>query len=468
MTEVRCRFAPSPTGHLHIGGARTALFCFLYAKRHSGKFILRIDDTDRERSTKEMEEAILNGLKWLGLQWDEGPYYQSRRMDVYENAINKLWESGHLYRCNCSSEVLEEKRKAALAEGRKPRYDGACRDRTDISPDEPHVLRFRSPQAGETVIEDGIQGKVTFPNAELDDLILRRTDGSFTYNFTTVVDDVDLRITHVIRGVDHLNNTHRQAPIFKALGSEPPVFAHMALTLGPDKTKLSKRHGDTALLAYRDKGYLPEAMVNYMVRLGWGHGDREIFTMQELIELFDLDGCTKSPGVFDIRKLNWVDEQHMQKRDPAELAELMAPFLKKHGIEIEQGDPRLPHIVETLQARSNTLDRMAESARIYFFAPGEYDEKAAKKFLKKDAAEVLRAVQSKLPESELDKEVAITIVRGVAGEMGVKLGAVAQPIRVALTGSSASPPIDDVMSILGPDEIKARFEKAIDFIKKSD
>jgi len=467
LNQVRCRFAPSPTGHLHIGGARTALFCFLYARHYGGSFILRIDDTDRERSTKEMEEAILDGLRWLGLQWDEGPYYQSRRMDIYERAVNKLWEGGHVYRCNCSPEALEEKRKAAMAQGKKPRYDGACRDRTDISPDEPHVLRFRSPQAGETVIEDAIQGKVVFPNAELDDLILRRTDGSFTYNFTTVADDVDLRITHIIRGVDHLNNTHRQVPIFKALGSEPPVFAHMALTLGPDKTKLSKRHGDTALLAYRQRGYLPEAMVNYMVRLGWGHGDREIFTMRELIELFDLDGCTKSPGIFDIQKLNWVNEQHIQKKDPAELAGLLFPFLQKNGIEVDRNDPRLPHIAESLRARSNTLEQMARSARIYFLAPDDYDEKAAKKFLTEQAVEVLQLVENKLPEGRLEKEEAISIVKEVAGMTGAKLGAVAQPVRVALTGTSASPPIDDVMSILGPDEIKRRFKKAIDFIRRN-
>ncbi len=465
MTKVRTRFAPSPTGHLHIGGSRTALFCWLYARHRGGAFILRIDDTDRERSSEEMEAAILDGLEWLGLKWDEGPYYQSQRLELYSEAIEKLWEAGHLYRCNCSPEVLESKRKTALAAGEMVRYDGTCRNRDDISPDEPHVLRFRSPQAGETVIDDAIQGRVVFSNSELDDLVVRRTDGSFTYNFSSVVDDIDMKISRVIRGTDHLNNTHRQIPIFKALGAEPPAFAHMALTLGPDKTKLSKRHGDTALLAYRDKGFLAEAMVNYMVRLGWSHGDKEIFTIEELIELFDLDGCGKAPGIFDVAKLTWVNEQHMQRKSPADLAELLVPFLEKRNIRIDIADARLEFIAASMQKRAKTLVEMAAGSEFYFIAPESYDEKAARKNLKEKALDVLEALSARLSGDTLDKEKAISIVKGVAEELEVKLGAVAQPLRVALTGSAASPPIDDVMNILGPEEIKRRIECAIGFIK---
>jgi len=466
MDKVRTRFAPSPTGHLHLGGSRTALFCYLLARHHDGTFILRIDDTDPERSSKEMEVAILEGLEWLGLNWDEGPHYQSKRMYIYRQAIDKLWEGGHLYRCNCSPEVLEQKREAALAEGRKPRYDGTCRNRTDISADEPHVLRFHSPLMGETVIDDGIQGRVVFPNSELDDLVVRRTDGTYTYNFSTVVDDVDMKITHIIRGTDHLNNTHRQAPIFKALGAELPVFAHMALTLGPDRTKLSKRHGDTALLAYRDKGFLAEAMVNYMVRLGWSHGDQEIFTMEELVKFFDLDGCTKSAGIFDITKLTWVNEQHLQNKTPDEVGKSLSPFLREKDIDIADNDPVMGKVAASLQTRAKTLVEMAEGAEFYFRAPRDYQEKAAKKYLKQKALKVFEIVLAKLPEDELSKEEAISLVHGIAEENELKLGAIAQPLRVALTGTSASPPIDDVLSVLGPKEIKTRIERAIAFINE--
>lgn len=465
MKEVRTRFAPSPTGHLHIGGSRTALFCWLYARHHGGKFILRIDDTDPERSSKEMELAILEGLKWLGLDWDEGPYYQSQRLHLYQQAIDKLMESGHVYRCVCTPEELEAKRKAAIAQGKNPGYDGTCRNRTDISPDQPHVLRFKSPQAGETIIDDGIQGRIVFPNAELDDLVIRRSDGTPTYNFSSVVDDIDMRITHIIRGTDHLNNTHKQYHIFKALGAEPPVFAHMPLTLGPDKTKLSKRHGDTALLAYRDKGFLPQAMLNYMVRLGWSHGDEEIFTVKELIEKFDLDGCTKSPGIFDMAKLTWVNEQHIQKLSPEELADYLAPFLAKIGIQADPASAKLKMIAESLKPRAKTLVEMADAARFYFAAPAEYEEKAAAKFFTSESAEVLKAVLEQLP-ADMDKETAIKIVHGTAEKLGKKLGAVAQPLRVALTGASASPPIDDVMAILGSEECRRRIERAIEYIKQ--
>ena len=467
MTKVRTRFAPSPTGHLHIGGSRTALYCWLYARHHNGAFILRIDDTDPERSSKEMEVAILEGIRWLGLDWDEGPYYQSQRLNLYNKAIDKLMAEGHLYRCNCTPEMLDAKREAAMASGQKPRYDGTCRSRTDISPDQPHVMRFRSPQAGETNIDDGIQGRIVFPNVELDDLVVRRTDGTFTYNFSSVVDDVEMKITHIIRGTDHLNNTHRQIPIFQALGAELPVFAHMPLTLGPDKTKLSKRHGDTALLAYREKGFLPEAVVNFMIRLGWSHGDEEIFTVEELIKYFDLDGCNKSPGIFDLKKFTWVNEQHIQRQAPEKIGRLLVPFLKQRGIEIADTDPRLSDIARCLQPRAKTLVEMAVAAEFFFRAPETYDEKAAQKYLTKKAIVVFNTILAKLPEGSLDKEKAIAVVHGAAETLGEKLGGVAQPLRVALTGSAASPPIDDVMTILGSEEIRRRIKRAVEFINKS-
>jgi glutamyl-tRNA synthetase len=308
---------------------------------------------------------------------------------------------------------------------------------------------------------------VVFQNAELDDLVIRRTDGSFTYNFSSVVDDVDMKITHIIRGTDHLNNTHRQIPIFRALGAEPPVFAHMPLTLGPDKTKLSKRHGDTALLAYRDKGFLPDAVVNYIVRLGWSHGDEEIFSIDELIKYFDLDGCNKSPGIFDMVKLMWVNEQHIQrKKSPEEIGRLLVPFLRKRGIEVSETDARLASIAHTLQTRAKTLVEMAASADFYFRMPESYDEKAAAKYLDKNALNVFDAIFAMLPDSVLDKEKAIAIVHEVAETLSVKLGGVAQPLRVALTGSAASPPIDEVMTILGPEEIRRRINKAKEFINK--
>lgn len=467
MSIVRTRFAPSPTGHLHIGGARTALFCWLYARRHGGKFILRIDDTDRERSSKEMELAILEGMTWLGLDWDEGPFYQSQRSALYDAAIQKLLENGSLYRCACAPEELEAKRKAALAKNENPRYHGKCRNRADISPDQPHVLRFKSPAVGETVVDDGIQGKVIFSNTELDDLVIRRTDGTPTYNFSSVVDDVDMKITHIIRGADHLNNTPRQYHIFTALGAEPPKFAHIPLTLGPDKTKLSKRHGDTALLAYRDKGFLPEAMLNYMVRLGWSHGDDEIFTKEHLKKLFDLDGCTNSPGIFDVAKLTWVNEQHMQKLESADIGKRLAPFLRNKGISVSDDDRRLEHIAASLKTRSKTLVEMAQSADFYFNAPVTYEEKAAKKFLTPEAVEVFNAILASLSEKELTKDSAMHMIHELAEKMGKKMGAVAQPLRVALTGVSASPPIDEVMAALGADECRRRIEDALYFIDPS-
>jgi len=461
MSTVRTRFAPSPTGHLHIGGARTALFCWLYARRHGGKFILRIDDTDRERSTKEMELAILEGMKWLGLDWDEGPFYQSQRSELYEEAIRRLLEAGHLYRCVCTPEELEAKRKAALAKNENPRYDGTCRNRTDISPDQPHVLRFKSPTVGETIIDDGIQGKVIFPNSELDDLVIRRTDGTPTYNFSSVVDDVDMGITHIIRGADHLNNTPRQYQIFNALGAETPIFAHMPLTLGPDKTKLSKRHGDTALLAYRDKGFLPEAMLNYMVRLGWSHGDDEIFTVDELKKLFDFDGCTNSPGIFDIAKLTWVNEKHMQIVDNQTHAKRLPAFLEKIRISVSENKLSLERIVALLKTRNATYVEMAEKAERFFNGPQHYER------LTKNHINILNYLRLliKTLSPTFSKSDAMQIMQDVMSSFNLKLDTVAQALRIAIWGENQSPEIDEVISILGKDETITRIDRAVRYMK---
>ena len=329
MTSVRTRFAPSPTGYLHIGGARTALFNYLFARHHGGKFILRIEDTDRERSTTEAIEAILQALRWLQLDWDEGPFYQTQRFPLYRERIQKLLAEGRAYPCVCTPEELEAKRQAAQREKRKPAYDGTCRPKKGAIPplpkDKPYAVRFRSPQTGTTVVDDAVKGRVVFENRELDDLIIARSDGTPTYNFCVVVDDIDMGITHIIRGDDHLSNTPRQILLYQALGHVPPQFAHVPLILGLDKARLSKRHGATSVTAYRDMGYFPAALVNYLVRLGWSHGDQEIFSREELIEKFTLEEVGKSAGAFNPEKLVWVNFYYMKTRPLSQLAEEIVP-----------------------------------------------------------------------------------------------------------------------------------------------
>lgn len=465
MREVRTRFAPSPTGYLHIGGARTALFNWLFARHHGGKFILRIEDTDRERSKEEYLRDILDSLSWLGLHWDEGPYFQSERMDLYRQYAFRLLEEGKAYRCYCTPEELEEMRKKALAEGRKPKYDGRCRDRRD-HPDRPFAIRFKAPQGGVTVVEDLLRGKVTFRNEELDDLIILRSDGTPTYNFCVVIDDATMGITHVIRGDDHLNNTPRQLMIYEALGWEPPKFAHVPLILGKDRTRLSKRHGATAVSSYRQEGFLPEAMVNYLARLGWSYGDQEIFSLDELIEKFSLENVSLSPAVFDLDKLLWLNAHYIRTLPPEEVAKRLLPFLERRGVEVAL-DGKLVEAVKTLQPRARTLEEMADQALFYFLPPASYDEAAAKKFFTPEGLGFLEEFKEELRETPFDPEGLERAFRDVCQRRGIKTRDAAQATRLALTGGTVSPGLFEIMAILGRDECVRRIERAIERARSS-
>ncbi len=382
--KVRVRFAPSPTGHLHIGGARTALFNWLFARHNKGTFILRIEDTDRTRSTEDYIASIIEGMKWLNLDWDEGPYRQTDRFDVYRRYTEKLLDEGKAYYCYCSPEELEQRRQEALAQGKSPKYDGRCRDLREPVAGRKPVVRFRMPLEGEIVVHDLIKGEIIFDNKLLDDLIIMRSDGTPTYNFTVVVDDVDMNITHVIRGDDHLNNTPKQIHIYSALGYQIPLFAHLPMILGSDKARLSKRHGATSVIAYRDMGYLPEALVNYLVRLGWSYGDQEVFTINELIEHFSFENVGKSAAVFNPEKLLWLNSQYIMNSSSAQLAELVMPFLLREKIVSEGSLPDkewLAKAIDTLKERSKTLLELAGSLRYYIEEDVEYSVKAKEKFL---------------------------------------------------------------------------------------
>jgi len=449
MSDLRVRFAPSPTGYLHIGGARTALFNYLLAKQQGGTFVLRIEDTDVERSTQESVDAILQAMDWLGFSCDEGPFYQSDRFDVYRQKVQQLVDEGKAYRCYCTPEELEAKRDAAMKEGRKPKYDGTCRERTD-QPDAPYVVRFKLPQdREETTFVDRIKGPITFRHDELDDLIIQRTDGTPTYNFVVVVDDAEMNITLVIRGDDHVNNTPRQILLYEALGYPVPEFAHVPMILGSDKKRLSKRHGATSVMAYQEMGFLPEAMVNYLVRLGWSHGDEEIFSMADLIEKFSLENVGRAAGVFNPEKLLWLNSHYIKTGDPERLAELLVPFLKEKGIDITNG-PDLKEVVKTLQERAATMVEMADGATFYFGETVEYDEKAKDKFLKGDQRELFEILLDQLQACEVFDEPRLEVAfAGVMEKTGLKFGKIAQPLRVALTGGTASPSIYQVLEVLG-------------------
>jgi glutamyl-tRNA synthetase len=466
---VRVRFAPSPTGHLHIGGARTALFNWLFARHNKGRFILRIEDTDRTRSTEEFIDSILQGMKWLDLEWDEGPYRQTDRFDVYRNYAEKLLNEKKAYYCYCTPEELEQRRQDALAQGRPLKYDGRCRDLKSPMPDRKPAIRFRMPMDGEAAVDDLIKGKVVFDNAQLDDLIIVRSDGTPTYNFTVVADDVDMNITHVIRGDDHLNNTPKQIHIYSALGYEIPLFAHLPMILGSDKTRLSKRHGATSVLAYREMGYLPEALVNYLVRLGWSFGDQEVFTREELIEHFSFDNVGKSAAVFNPEKLLWLNGQYIINSAPEKLADLVRPFLIKEKI-IEENqvlDQKwLFKAIVTLRERAKTLIELADSLRYYISEDVDYNPKAKEKFLKGSNLPALTEVRDSL--KELDNFIGPEIEKifmAIVERLQVKLGSVAQPVRVAITGRTESPGIFEVIEIVGKEKTLKRLEKAIETIK---
>jgi len=466
MSTVRTRFAPSPTGYLHIGGARTALFNYLFARHHDGRFILRIEDTDRARSTPEAIRAILDALAWLQLDWDEGPYYQTERHPLYRGSIQKLLREGKAYPCTCTPEVLETKRQQALKEKRKPAYDGTCRPPEGTVPplpqDKPYTVRFCSPREGSTIVTDTVKGTVVFDNRELDDLIIARSDGTPTYNFCVVVDDVDMDITHIIRGDDHLSNTPRQVLLYQALGHSIPQFAHVPLILGTDKARLSKRHGATSVTAYKEMGYFPDAVVNYLVRLGWSHGDQEIFSRQELIEMFSLDSVGKSAGVFNPEKFLWVNAHYLKTRPFTQLADDIIPYIQAKGWTVPQDKAWLEKMVGTLRERAKTLVELVDGARFFLTDEISIDEKAARKFLTAEVAPALRTLSEKFSGLDDFTEASVEeVFSAVLRESGLGMGKLAQPVRVALTGSTVSPGIHEVIAVLGKDRTLRRLNAAL-------
>ena len=458
---VRTRFAPSPTGFLHIGGLRTALFCWLYARHHAGQFILRIEDTDLERSTTLAIQQILDGLEWAGLVHDEGPFFQTKRFERYKEVIEEMLATGCAYRCYCSKEELEQMRAEQTARGEKPRYDGRWRERTDSLPGVAPVVRFKNPLAGEVVVDDVVHGRVVFQNAELDDLIIARSDGTPTYNFCVVVDDMDMQITHVIRGDDHLNNTPRQLNMLLALGATPPVYAHLPMILGSDGAKLSKRHGAVSVLQYRDEGFLPEAVLNYLVRLGWSHGDQEIFTIDEMVRLFDIRDVNKSASAFNAEKLAWLNQQHMMRVPAARVVPVLRWQLEQDGIHAAD-DAQLEAIVLSQRERAKTVREMAVNSAFFFRPPTAYDEKAVRKHVTADVLALLAQGAVELNQLQEWSAPAIhELINALAASKGISLGKLAQPIRLAVCGGTVSPPIDATLAILGKDEALSRLAAAL-------
>ncbi|WP_411727300.1 glutamate--tRNA ligase [Methyloglobulus sp.] len=462
---IRTRFAPSPTGYLHVGGARTALFSWLYARKYQGQFILRIEDTDLERSTQESVDAILQGMDWLGLTYDKGPYYQTRHFDRYKEVIQQLLDQGDAYHCYCSKEELEQLRAGQMANKEKPRYNGKCRHLTAPQPGKECVVRFKNPVDGVVTIKDLVKGEIMVANKELDDLIIARADGSPTYNLTVVVDDMDMHITHVIRGDDHINNTPRQINILKALGAELPNYAHLPMILGPDGARLSKRHGVVSVMQFRDEGYLPEALLNYLVRLGWSHGDQEIFSIDEMIANFSLDAINVSASAFNMEKLLWLNHHYIMNSDPAHVAKHLVWHLEQRDVDLAQG-PELVDVVLAQRERCKTLVEMA-AASVYFYQDFDgYDEKAAKKNFTVGSDLVLSNLHEEFSQLQAwEREQLHSTVINLAEKMALGLGKVAQPLRVAVCGSAVSPAIDITLSLLGKETTLARLEKAINYVK---
>ena len=459
---MKTRFAPSPTGYLHVGGARTALFCWLMARQAGGTFVLRIEDTDRERSTPESVQTILDGMQWLGLNWDEGPIFQTDRFERYDAVIDALLEQGLAYRCACSKERLDALREGQMAAKQKPRYDGYCRDR-DVSPDQPHVVRFKTPQEGAVHIDDLVRGKVVIPNAELDDLILRRSDGAPTYNLTVVVDDHDMGITHVVRGDDHLNNTPRQIHLYRALGWDTPIFGHVPMILGDDGARLSKRHGAVSVLQYRDDGYLPEALLNYLVRLGWSHGDQEIFSREEMIARFAIEAVNKAPSSFNTDKLQWLNQHYMKAAEPTALAALLEPHLARRDIH-ESDSTRLARIVAAQRERAQTLEELADISRFYFqdIDLTAVPEKPAKKAFAAAAEAPLQTVRAKLAALATWEQAAIhAAMEATVAELGIGFGKLGMPLRIAVTGGAPAPELDLTMELVGRDACLRRIDAAL-------
>lgn len=463
---VRTRFAPSPTGFLHVGGVRTALFSWLYAKRHKGQFILRVEDTDQERSTQESVQAILDGMDWLGLDYDEGPFYQTQRYSRYQEIANQLLQEGSAYRCVCSKERLEQLRESQLAAKEKPRYDGHCRDKNLPEMKEPYVLRFKNPQSGVVSFRDEVYGAITVDNKELDDLILIRSDGHPTYNFAVVIDDWDMGITHVIRGDDHINNTPRQINLFEALNAPVPVFAHLPMILGDDGKRLSKRHGAVSVLQFKEIGILPHALLNYLVRLGWSSGDQEIFSVEEMIANFDLKNVSRGVSSFNYDKLYWLN-QHYQKSDPPErVAEALRWYFERQAIDFNKG-PHLAKLVEVQAERCKTLAEICENSRYFYEEMLNYNDEAVKKHLRPVILEPLTALYRQFRQlDDWQSEALQVCINNICAEFDMNMGKIAQPLRVALTGSSMSPAIALTLELLGKDKVLARLDFALDYIQK--
>lgn len=462
---VRTRFAPSPTGYLHVGGARTALFSWLYARKHGGKFVLRIEDTDLERSTEESVNAILEGMTWLGLEYEEGPFFQTHRFDRYNQAIDQLLDKGLAYRCNCSRERLDELREQQMQNKQKPRYDGHCRN-APVSADEPHVVRFKNPVDGAVVINDLVKGKIVVSNNELDDLIIRRTDGSPTYNLTVVIDDADMEISHVIRGDDHINNTPRQINLLSALGLPVPEYAHLPMILGDDGARLSKRHGAVSVMQYMEDGYLPEALLNYLVRLGWSHGDQELFAVDEMIQLFELEDVNKAASAFNTEKLNWINQQYIKDADAERIAHLLSYHLGKLGIDPAEG-VNIVEVIEAQRERAQTLEELAQISAFYYRDFDEFNEKAAKKAFRQAAIEPLTVVKNEIASIvDWNRENLHKAIENTVAQLEIGFGKVGMPLRTAVTGGSPSPDLDLTLYLVGKDACLRRIDQAIEEINK--
>lgn len=459
--SLTTRFAPSPTGYLHVGGARTALYSWLYAKKNGGDFILRIEDTDLERSTQASVDAIMDGMNWLNLEWTQGPFFQTQRFDRYKEVIAQLLESGNAYRCYCTSEEVEAMREAARESGEKEKYNGMWRDRTDHPVDQPYVIRFKNPLDGDVVIKDMVKGDITISNEELDDLIIARTDGTPTYNLTVVVDDWDMKVTHVVRGDDHISNTPKQINILAALGADIPEYAHIPMILGDDGKRLSKRHGAVSVMQYRDDGYLPEALLNYLVRLGWSHGDKEIFSREEMINLFDLKDCNRAASGFNTDKLIWVNQHYMKTLPASEVAKHLAWHMADQNINTEHG-PALEEIVKVQADRVKTLKEMAEISRYFYEDFTELEATAVKKHLRPVVKEPLILVKAKLSSlAEWSPELIHAAINDTATELEVGMGKVGMPLRVAATGGGNSPSLDVTLALLDKEKVLARIDQAL-------
>lgn len=463
--SIVTRFAPSPTGYLHVGGARTALFSWLYARKTGGTFILRIEDTDLERSSQESVDAILDGMNWLGLDWDQGPFYQTKRFDLYKEVVAQLLAEGKAYKCFCTVEEVDAMREAQMAAGEKPKYNGMWRDRTDHPTDKPYCIRFKNPLDGVVVIDDLIKGRIEVANAELDDLIIARSDGTPTYNLTVVVDDWKMGVTHVIRGDDHVNNTPRQMNILSALGAELPKYAHVPMILGDDGKRLSKRHGAVGVMQYRDNGYLPQALLNYLVRLGWSHGDQEIFSLDELVEIFDLSACNRAPSAFNTEKLQWLNQHYIRTLPAAEVAKHLEWHIAEQKLDISKG-PSLEQVIAVQGERVKTLKELVEVSRYFYEDFTDFEENAAKKHLRPVAAEPLQAVAQHLTAlTDWNAETVHAAINAAAESLGLGMGKVGMPLRVAVTGGGNSPSLDVTLTLIGKERSLARIELALAFIK---